>query len=250
MKERKNVLGFWLFIFGFFFAFFQIMPALLPRFLTLSLTWGDLLDFLTPFAVIPLAYVLYSRALRSLNSLPDQESLARTPATLAKIFLAIGAILYIDGHGLHLSANSISRLLQGMKGSELYKANYLFDEVISHFMWDSGIFLISIGLVLLASKISLNSLNLKSAVFVSLGAAFYGFTYTVNGIEGQTVIFTFPAAGVGFLLAIILYLKRQKKSPNPFLLFFIAGYFLSLVLFAYWGISRSGFPEFSELGWI
>jgi len=250
MKEEKNALGLWLFIFGFFFAFFHIVPALLPRFLVLSLTWGDLLDFLTPFAVIPLTYVLYSKANRFLHSQPLLSSWDRIIRTLAKLLLALGVLLYVDGHGLHLSSNSIARLLEGLKESELYKANYLFDEIISHFMWDGGIFLISLGLILLARQISLSLLDTKSAILLSLGAAFYGFTFTANGIEGQTVVFTFPAAGVGFLLALILNLKRQKKSPNPFLLFFVAGYFLSLILFAYWGISRSGFPQFSELGWI
>jgi len=250
MKEGRSDLSFWLFVFGFFFAFFHIMPALLTRFLALPLTWGDALDFLTPFAVIPLAYVLYSHAKRNLDSSPGQKSLARTTAALAKIFLAIGALLYVDGHGLHLSSNSIARLLESMKESELYKATYLFDEVISHFMWDSGIFLISLGLILLAFKISLDRIDTKSAILLSLGAALYGFTFTVNGIEGQTVIFTFPAAGAGFLLALVLYLKRRQKSPNLFLLFFIAAYFMSLILFAYWGISHPGFPEFSELGWI
>jgi hypothetical protein len=73
----------------------------------------------------------------------------------------------------------------------------------------------------------------------------------VNGIEEQTLIFTFPTASVGFLLALIFYFHRKKEGDqNPFLFFFMSGYLLSLILFAYWGISRSGFPQFSELGWI
>ncbi len=250
MKEESNVLSFWLFIFGFIFAFFQITPALLGRFLALSITWGDLLDFLTPFAVIPVAYILYSRAKRTLNLQAAKEFLARPTAALAKVLLAVGALLYVDGHGLHLSSNSIARLVQGSTESELYKATYLFDEVISHFMWDGGIFLISLGLILFAGKVSIDSIDTKSAVFISLGAAFFGFTFTVNGIEGQTVVFTFPAAGAGFFFALILFLQRHKKIQSPFLIFFICAYFLSLILFTYWGISHHGFPEFSELGWI
>ncbi|HEB36848.1 MAG TPA: hypothetical protein ENI18_13580 [Candidatus Aminicenantes bacterium] len=102
-----------------------------------------------------------------------------------------------------------------------------------------------------AYKISFKSLTWKNFVFLSLGAAFYGFAFTANGIEGQTVIFTFPAAGAGFLLALLFYFHRKKEgNQNPFIFFFMSGYFLSLILFAYWGISRSGFPQFSELGWI
>ena len=118
-------------------------------------------------------------------------------------------------------------------------------------MWDGGVFLISVALIIAAYKISFKSLSWKNFTFLALGAAFYGFTFTTNGIEGQTVIFTFPAAGFGFFLALFLYFQRKKEgNQNPFLLFFLSAYILSLLLFAYWGISRSGFPQFSELGWI
>ncbi len=251
MKEDKDILCFWLLAYGFFFAYFHIMPPFLNAFVKSPLTWGDTLDFLTPFAVIPLAYILYSRANKTLHSLQPQQSSPRALRILPKVLLAIGFLLFVDGHGLHLSANSIARLLHDMKESKLYKAAYLFDEIISHFMWDGGVFLISVALVMAAFKISFRSLTRKNIIFLSLGATFYGFAFTANGIEGQTVIFTFPAAGVGFLLTLFIYFHRKKEgNQNPFLFFFMSGYFLSLILFAYWGISRSGFPQFSELGWI
>ncbi len=251
MKEDKDILCFWLLAYGFFFACFHIMPPVLKTFLKNPLTWGDTLDFLTPFAVIPLAYILYSRANKILHSLQPQQPSPRALRILPKVLLAIGFLLFVDGHGLHLSANSIARLLHNVKESELYKAAYLFDEIISHFMWDGGVFLISVALIIAAYKISFKHLTWKNFAFLSLGAAFYGFTFTVNGIEGQTVVFTFPAAGVGFLLTLFFYFHRKKEgNQNPFLFFFMSGYLLSLILFAYWGISRSGFPQFSELSWI
>lgn len=248
MKEKSNKICFWLFVFGFVYAFFHVMPALLPTFLKSPITWGDMLDFFTPFTVIPLAYLLYFRAKKTLQSF---DLLGRTRSLAVKIVLAVGFILYVDGHGLHLSANSIARLLKNMKESELFRATYLFDEIISHFMWDGGVFLISISLIILAYKLPFKSLSKENLAFLYLGAAFYGFTFTVNGIEGQTVVFTFPAAFLGFLLSLFLFLKRRKKGlQNPYLFFFSSAYFLSVLLFAYWGITRSGFPEFSELGWI
>jgi hypothetical protein len=33
-------------------------------------------------------------------------------------------------------------------------------------------------------------------------------------------------------------------------LFFLLGYLIGVILFAYWGISHPGFPEFSAIGWI
>ena len=248
MREEKNIFCFLLFLYGLIFAFFHIMPSLLIGFLRKPLTWGDTLDFLTPFVVIPFVYLLYSRIKKVFHSLPHKP---RARMTLTGVILAFAFLLYVDGHGLHLSSNSIARLLQNMKDTELYKATYLFDEVISHFMWHSGIFLISISLIILAYKLPLKSLSNSNIVLLSIGAALYGFNFSVDGIEGQTVIFTFPAAGFGFLLAFYLYLRRKKEgSQNPFLLFYLIAYSLSMLLFAYWGISHSGFPQFSELYWI
>lgn len=251
MKERENLLCLLLFIYGFVFSFFHIIPTFLPSYLKSPITWGDALDFLTPFVVVPIAYLLYSRMKKKLQSLESSESSSSIQKILGKIFLALGFLLYVDGHGLHLSSNSIARLLQSMEGSELYKANYLFDEIISHSMWDSGVFLISVGFILLSNKLSFNSLSRRNIAFLSLGAVFYGFAFTVNGIEGQTVVFTFPAAGLGFLIATLIYFRKQRKgNRNPLLLFFLIGYFISIILFSVWGISHSGFPQFSELGWI
>ena len=178
MKEDKDILCFWLLTYGFFYAYFHIMPPFLKTFLKSPLTWGDTLDFLTPFAVIPLAYILYSRAYKISHSLQPQQPSNRVLKILPKVLLAIGFLLFVDGHGLHLSSNSIARLLHHMKESELYKAAYLFDEIISHFMWDGGVFLVSIAIIIAAYKISSKSLTWKNFIFLSLGAAFYGFAFT------------------------------------------------------------------------
>jgi hypothetical protein len=158
-------------------------------------------------------------------------------------------IFYIEGHGIHLPSNSVARLMD--PGTVIYRAAYLYDEVISHYIWDGGVILISAGLIILASKISFPSLSKANYLFIGLGAALYGFTFTCNGIEGQTFPLTFPAAIVGALAALILYLKNKKTGrPNPVLLFFLLGYTIAVILFAYWGISHPGFPEFSAIGWI
>jgi len=251
VKEDKNIISFFLFIFSLSFTFFHIVPTFLPGILKKPLTWGDTIDFLTPFAVIPLAFLIY---IRTRKALPSQDSLGsslRILRILAQVLLGLGFLFYVDGHGLHLASNSIARLLQDMKHSELFRATYLFDEIISHLMLDGGAFLISMGLILFTPKLTFKSLSWKNLVFISLGAAFYGFTFTANCIEGQTVIIYFPAAVIGFLASLLLYLRDQKHSlHNPVLLFFLGGYFLSFLLFSYWGISHSGFPQFSELAWI
>ncbi len=248
MKEKNINFCLWLFSFAFVYTIFHIVPALLTSYLKKPLTWGDSLDFLTPFAVLAAAYLLYSFVKINFES---SNSFSKSRSLIAKIILFIALILYIDGHGLHLSANSIARLLKSMKDTEIYRANYLFDEIISHFMWDAGVFMISIGFMILVIKLPFRSLSRSNLVLLFFGAAFYGFTFTVTGIEGQTVIFTFPAAFGGFFFSLVLYLKGRKQGlENPFLFFFASAYLLSVLLFAYWGITRSGFPQFSELNWI
>jgi hypothetical protein len=238
-------------LYGLFLAFFHLLPPFLTRFFLWPLSWGDTIDFLTPFAVLFFAYGLYSRLNRISKSSLNPVSSAPSLNILAKVILAVGFLSYVEGHGLHLSANSIARLLQGMEGTNVFKATYLFDEVISHFIWIVGLYLISLGLVLLAWRLSFQPLIRKSLILLSAGAVLYGFTFTLEAIEGQTVIFAIPAAILGFILALILYRGRKReKSRNPILLFFMGAYFLSLLLFLYWGISQSGFPQFSELGWI
>ncbi|MFQ6108239.1 MAG: hypothetical protein ACE5L7_01635 [Candidatus Aminicenantales bacterium] len=248
MREEKDVSCAGLFAYGLVITFFHIMPALLSSYLMSPLTWGDTLDFLTPFAVIPLAYLIFRHTQRVLKS---SYALGRIKGLGSKIILALGILLYVDGHGLHLSANSIARLLQSMKGSELFRATYLFDEIISHFMWDAGVFLISLSLIIVAVKLPYASLSRRDLIFIFIGAAFYGFNFTVNGIEGQTVVLNFPGAFLGCLLSLVLYLRGRKEGvSNPFHIYFSAAYFVSVALFAYWGVSNSGFPQFSELGWI
>jgi hypothetical protein len=248
MKKENSVLCGWILAYGLAYAFFHIMPAFLSGFLTGPITQGDALDFLTPFVVIPIAIMLYSQIKKVSGA---KEYAAARFQKLSSIILILGFIFYADGHGLHLSANSIARLVEGQQGSTLYNAVYLFDEIISHFMWDGGVVLISLGLIFLARNRDFGLLSSAQVSLIAAGSVFYGFSFAANGVEGQTVVFTFPAAAAVFFLTLWFYLKDQKrKNQNPILLFFLCGYFLSAVLFAYWGITHPGFPEFSELGWI
>jgi len=245
MEERKNNVSGWLFLYGLAFAFFGIIPALVPSMWKSPITRGDALDFLTPLAVMSIALILFHKV----KICRPNEGQSPGIKIAAMIIFAAGVIFYIEGHGIHLPSNSLARLME--PGTAIYRAAYLYDEVISHYIWDGGVILISVGLIILASKISFPSPSKANYLFIGLGAALYGFAFTCNGIEGQTFPLTFPAAIIGTFAALILYLKNKKTGrPNPVLLFFLFGYLISLTLFAYWGISHPGFPEFSAIGWI
>jgi glycosyltransferase involved in cell wall biosynthesis len=251
MRNESDNLCLWLFLYGAFLFVFHVLPPFLTRFFLWPLSLGDTIDLFTPFAVIPFAYVLYSRLNRFSQPSLSAESSVRSQKIMAKVILGVGFLSYVEGHGLHLSANSIARLLQGREGTNVFRATYFFDEIISHYIWISGLYLISIGLILFAFKLIFPPFVRKRMIFLSSGAFFYGFTFTVEAIEGQTVIFSFPAAILGFIFTFFLFLKGKRgQRKNPILLFFMSAYFLCILLFLFWGIFQSGFPQFSELGWI
>ncbi len=238
----------WLFIYGFVYAFFQVMPALLKGGFAGPVSQGDALDFLTPLAVIPVAVVLFLK-LKKEAARNGQGSSGF--ANLAGAIFIFGIIGYVEGHGIHLSANSIGRLLHGQEGTALYRAVYLFDEVISHFIWDAGVLVIAIGLILAGMKIRVSTLSPVQWIYLAGGGIFFGFSYAVSAVEGQTVLLTMPAAILMVLVCFRLYWKsRQRREHNAVVLFFLIGFLLSVLLFGYWGIAHPGFPEFSELGWI
>jgi len=242
---KRTNFSLWLILYSGCFSFFGIMPALITSVWKSPITWGDALDFLTPLAVIPVALALFLK----IQAQPSVATRSLGVKVIATTFFILGLILYIEGHGIHLPSNSISRLMD--PGTPVYKAAYLFDEVISHYIWDSGVITISIGLILLAAPVSFQPMTGGNYFLIFLGAALYGFTYICNGIEGQTVPLTFPTAIIGTVASSILYFKSKKAGrANPVLLFFSLGYLVSTILFAYWGISHPGFPEFSAIGWI
>jgi hypothetical protein len=248
MIKGKNDLSKWLILYGLVIMSFHILPVLFSGYVQKPITYGDILDFVTPFAVIPVVFFLHSRICR-IGS--DPVSPTEYPNHMSKIVLGVGLILYVEGHGLHLSANSLARLFDRIKNPEFFNVAYLFDEIISHYVWDLGVFLISIALIIASYRIPRLSQSPQNYCLICAGAACYGFTFTVNGIEGQTVVFAIPAALLGVVVSGGKRFKiSQDLVSNPIRMFFLLAYTISLFLFVYWGIWHSGYPQFSELGWI
>jgi hypothetical protein len=243
-QARYDKLSLWLLIFAFNYAFFHILPAFLNYEIKNKFMVADLFDLLTPFVMIFLTYQIY-RILVS-DAVENSNSYARSSVV---VILILGMITFVEGHGMHLSANAIARHLT--PPSPLFALDYFFDETLGHILWDNGIILLSIGLVLIGFSFSPERLSIGKPILIILASLFYGFTYFVNAVEGQTFIFTFPLAVI--LPLGILWLMRQRRSSllrNPVLSFYFFAYILACCLFIIWGIWHHGFPEFSELGWI
>jgi len=238
----------WLFVYGFISAFFQVMPALIPGHFAGPVSRADAFDFLTPLAVIPVALAVFYKFRKAAGT--ESRALSKFSKWSVPVFV-LGLIFYVEGHGLHLSANAIDRLLGGQEETALHQSVYIYDEVISHFIWDSGVLIIAAGLILAGIRIHFPRLSPLQWTFLGGGAACFGFSYTVNAIEGQTVALTLPAAVLMSLICFWIYWKeRRRRGHNAAALFFLMSFLLSVLLFVYWGITHPGFPEFSALGWI
>jgi hypothetical protein len=67
---------------------------------------------------------------------------ARAPASTWAV-LAVGAVAYASGHGMHLAANSVSNSLNP---GEQSPTAHLWDEVVGHALWYAGVALVVVAL--------------------------------------------------------------------------------------------------------
>jgi len=177
--------------------------------------WADWIDLALPLAVLGFA----GATLLSAD--------ARRPTW---IVFALGALLYAQGHGIHLAANSVSNVDPG-------ETAYLWDEVVGHYLWYAGF-----AVIVAALAVALADRKARGGVAAHLLAAAVGFTHFTNSIEGQT-----PWLGIGTALVFSVWGLLTLDGMGRYL---VTTYGLSLVLFAGYRIWQGGFPEFSELGWI
>ena len=182
--------------------------------------WADWIDLLTPYAVVGTALAaLYAAG-------ADRR---------AWLVAALGSIAYADGHGVHLSANSI--------GNERGNAQpvHLWDEVVGHHLWYAGLFLLVAALTL-----ALADRPAPGRAAWAL-ATLFGFTAATNGIEGGTALFSLLVslgfAGYGW--------TRRRAAGVLLLVAYGTTTALLLGWGLYWGVADGRwFPQFSELGWI
>jgi hypothetical protein len=177
--------------------------------------WADWIDFLVPIAVLGTAALVLKGARAQSRSW---------------VLLGIGAVVYAEGHGVHLSANSI--------GNELdYGATgHLWDEVVGHYVWYAGLVLVVVALAM-----ALRDVALRSWVQWPLAVG-VGLTWMTNGVEGGTPWFSLVVAA-----GLIAWGLRLRGDVGRLL---VVTYGTALVLLAGFGLWQGGFPEFTELGWI
>src|ERR671923_688901 len=82
-------------------------------------TAGDRMDLVTPFAVVGAAALV----------------LGRSAPRVALVVAILAAITYVDGHGIHLAANSIGH--EELAG-EAEDVTHFWDETFGHIEWHLG----------------------------------------------------------------------------------------------------------------
>ena len=222
-------------IFSIAFAVFFIGPPLLSmQFRHYPLVkFGDTFDILTPLVLIPLYWLLF----RINGNTP--------PGFKENLVFIIIAAMWVEGQGMHLAANSIRHLMDGMEGTDVFTLSYFYDEVLSHYLWHFGIVGLSL-LVIFRQWRNPFAEEMSGYWLPSISGIIHGFSLFVIVVEAQTAPLGIPYAVIMTLFGIIW--GRKRFGHQPLLRFFFVTGLVAVVLFAIWGIYWGGLPEFSEVG--
>jgi len=206
------------------------------------ISYQDAFDLLTPLVLIPIYWLLYRFSGDGQTS-PAEE-----------VAFMVCAAIWVMGHGMHLSANSIDNLAEALAkkhvlditATTIYQLDYFFDEQLGHYVWHIGTLALTAVLLWREWRKPAGLRTLWRAA--GMAGLLYGFTYFAIFIEGQTVLLGLPFAVAVVLLALIW--GRQRLAQQPVLAFFFIACLVALVLFAGWGVYWRGFPQFSDVGLI
>jgi hypothetical protein len=182
------------------------------------LNLGIGIDLLTPLAVVGTAAAVL---------LAD-----RTPP-LPLVVGFVAALLYVDGHGIHLSANAINGA--DPMGEAGDRAEF-WDERFGHIQWHLGWF----GLVFafcLAERALPRPAPARTTTAVAVSAL--GFTLFTSTVEGQTWPLMLAAGS-----ALVAWAAVARR---PLLTRCAAAFALAALLVAVWAIWQGGVPEFTEV---
>lgn len=193
---------------------------------------GDVTDILTPVILIPLYWLLFR--------------LGKPPSTREVIAFMVFTALWVEGQGMHLSANSIGHLFDSLRDTDAYTLTHFYDEVLSHYLWHVGMVALTLLIIWRQIRSPLEQ-PLTTLWMEAVSALIYGIVYFIIVIEAGTVPLGLPAA---VIIAIVGLLRLRELRRQPVTAFFFAAHALATILFVIWFVRWGGFPQFSELGLI
>jgi hypothetical protein len=206
------------------------------------MSWQDALDILTPLVLIPVYWLLF------------RDAEGEGPRLWQEIAFMLLAALWVEGQGMHLAANSINNLIEGLaegqaidiRQADIYRLTYFYDETLSHYLWHIGVIGLAALLIYRDWKRPASIPTLWWAA--GLAGLLYGFILFCIFLEGQTVPLGLPFVVIVALLGLIW--GRRYMAHKPLLAFFFISCLLAALLFAGWGLYWGGFPQFTEVGLI
>lgn len=224
-----------IFIFSISFAIFLLLPPFLNKQFALFplMKTADVFDIITPLVLIPLYWLLYK----------GEEKIS--PGTGEVLLFLILAAAWVEGHGIHLSSNSIGHWLKGIDNSSIKNLTDFYDEALSHYLWHASIMGLS-ALIIVRQRKNPSAGELPVLWIPAIAGVIYGFTYFAIMIEGKTYPLGLPFAL--FVSLFILGWYRKSLRQQPALNFFLIAHLVALVLFALWAAMWGGFPQFSDVG--
>jgi hypothetical protein len=178
--------------------------------------YEDFVDLLTPYAVAG----------------PALAALAAVGASRRTWTVALlGAAAFTQGHGIHLSANSIRHAVGPVAPVDLW------DERIGHWIWFVGLAALTAAVVHAVAGV------VPAGRAGPALAALVGLTWAANVVEAGMV-------GLGGLLACGFVVQGWRLRATATGRLLVLAFGLSLVLVAGWGAWWGGWPQPSELGWL
>ncbi len=175
--------------------------------------WIDWVDLATPYMIVlPGALALWA---------------GKASPRCWELF-GVGAVTYVEGHGIHLSANSIRHVTDTDPA-------YLWDEVVGHYVWYAGALLMLVALVLARRGNEPPQGALTHAL-----SLWTGLTLATNALEGGTAAAMLVAA-TGLA---IWGLRDRARFPRVLVLVGAT----AVCVIAGYGLQHGGFPQPSEGG--
>lgn len=181
---------------------------------------ADWVDLVTPFVVaLPLLWFVAGQR----------------PRWGYQLAAAVGAILYVEGHGIHLAANSVSNAEGADAVGSAAEVAHFWDEVAGHYLWYLGL---AVMLGACALCVRRRPLGLRKALLV-MGGAVCGLTWATNGLEGGTAVFSLLCA-----VGAVAMVDRERGGLSLALL---AGSTVAIGVLVAYGLTHCGFPQPSSL---
>jgi hypothetical protein len=198
------------------------------------LTFGEILDLLTPVVLIQLGWLAFRAAA------PESPS---TKQVL--VFVGVAALL-IEGQAMHLAASAIGHYVVPGQG-DLARLSHDLDEALSHFIWHGGIIGLAVLIAWRAWHAPSTPTSVRAGIVIAGAALVYGATYFLMVIEGGTAILGLPAAvafgGIGAWMA------GRRIMGRPGAAVFVLGSIFAVALMVAWAAMNGWtLPQFSEVG--